>query len=102
MTALQYNVSQLLKSGVGTTREYDFALDEPLDLEGIQAHDVRGRVKFTLTNFGVIAAGEADAEIDQTCARCLEPFRMPSHVTFEDEFRPTIDIATGLPARTPE
>ena len=101
MTA-QFNVSQLLKAGIGQVRTYDFDLEDPLDLEGAVATGVRGSVKFTLTNFGILAAVRAHAEIDLTCARCLEPFRTPMDVQFEEEYRPVIDIATGLPSRLPE
>ena len=51
--ALQFNVSQLLKSGIGEIREYDFQAEEPIDLEDGVASNVRGHVKFTLTNFGI-------------------------------------------------
>lgn len=98
MTSLQFNVAQLLKSLVGTTRSYDFELDGPLQLDDTVAYDVRGRVKFTLTNFSILAHGAASALLELTCARCLESFRTPVEVQFDEEFEPSIDIATGLPA----
>jgi uncharacterized protein len=99
--ALQYNVSQLLKSTVGETRSYDFDSERPIDLEGAVARDVHGHVKFTLTNFGIIAAGEAAATLELSCARCLEPFVTPIDVSFEEEYQPIIDIETGLPSSAP-
>ncbi len=101
MSSLQYNVSQLLKSDVGSTRSYDYEADAPLDLDESVAHDITGHVKFTLTNFGILAAVEADAVLDLTCARCVEPFQMPIRISFEEEYQPLIDIATGLPSTTP-
>lgn len=100
-TSLQYNVSQLLKGDVGEKRIYSFETDEVLDLDGNKAHQVHGTVKFTLTNFGVIAAVEAGATLDLTCARCLESFRLPVDVSFEDEYQPVIDIHSGLPSTAP-
>ena len=91
--ALQFNVSQLLKSGIGEIREYDFQAEEPIDLEDGVASNVRGHVKFTLTNFGIIANAHAAAQLHLTCARCLEPFGSPNEVDFEEEYQPLIDIA---------
>jgi uncharacterized protein len=100
MTA-HFNVSQLLKSGIGQSRTYDFEIEEPLDLDGAVATGVHGTVKLTLTNFGILAAVKAHAEVDLTCARCLEPFRTSMDVEFNEEYRPVIDIATGLPSQLP-
>jgi uncharacterized protein len=101
MSSLQYNVSQLLKSDVGSRRGYDFESDEPMDLDDSTARNIRGHVKFTLTNFGIVAAVEAHALLELTCARCLESFETPTVVRFEEEYQPLIDIATGMPSTTP-
>jgi uncharacterized protein len=99
--SLQYNVAQLLKSEVGTTRSYDFEADEPIDLDDGNADAICGHVKLTLTNFGIVASAESDAVLHLTCARCLESFDWPTHVKFEDEYQPIIDITTGLPSTAP-
>lgn len=97
--SLQFNVSQLLKSSVGGTRSYDFDGDAPIDLDGSSVADqIAGHAKFTLTNFGILAHVDAQASISLTCARCLEPFRSDVAVDFEEEYEPSIDIETGLPA----
>lgn len=102
MSAFQFNVSQLLKSGIGTTREYDFASEEPFDLDdGVASHDLRGHVRFTLTNFSILAAVQVRAILDLVCARCLEPFPTPTTVSFEEEYQPEIDVTTGLPSTAP-
>src|SRR5579872_3070096 len=99
--SLQFNVSQLLKAGAGQTREYDFHSDAPIDLEDGVASNISGHAKFILTNFGIIATGRASALLHLTCARCLEPFQGPTEITFEEEYRPSIDISTGLPSALP-
>lgn len=99
--SLQYNVSQFLKSDIGDTRTYEFESDEPLDLDEAVATNITGRVKFMLTNFGILAAAEAHAVLHLTCARCVEPFDMPTDVAFEDEYQPSIDVTSGLPSTTP-
>jgi len=99
--SLQYNVAQLLKSEVGATRTYEFESNEPIDLDDGRATGIRGHVKFTQTNFGIVADVHADAMLHLTCARCLEPLDTPTSVHFEDEYQPVIDIATGLPSTAP-
>lgn len=96
--SVQFNASQLLQSAFGANRSYDFVDDEPIDLDGAVARDIRGHVKFTHTNFGIMAQVEASALIETTCARCLEPFEARKSVSFTEEYRPTIDIATGQPS----
>lgn len=97
---LQFNIAQLLKSDVGDTRSYDLSADE-LNLDGSVARDISGSVKFTVTGFGILASGHAHATLDLVCARCLEPFRAPADVSFDEEFQPEIDISTGLPSHMP-
>ncbi len=99
--SLHYNVAQFLKSEVGQTRSYDFESPLPIDLDGILASDIRGHVKFSLTNFSILADVEADAMLHLTCARCLEPCQDPVHIEFVEEYLPTIDIATGQPSPAP-
>ncbi|HZU14691.1 MAG TPA: DUF177 domain-containing protein [Chloroflexota bacterium] len=94
---VQFNVSQLLQDPFGATRSYDLT-EDAIDLDDSVARDVRGHVKFTHTNFGIMAQVEADAEMDLTCARCLEQFQGGEHVAFTEEYRPTIDILTGQPS----
>lgn len=101
METLQYNVSQLLKSDVGTTRSYDLESDEHMDLDDGGATAIRGRLKVTLTNFGILASVEATADLELTCARCLETFDLPADIKFQEEYQPLIDVATGLPSTTP-
>jgi len=99
--SLLFNVSQLLKSDVGQLRRYDFQADGTLDLGDSEASDVQGHARFMLTNFGLIADIHAEALVHSTCARCLEPFSQPTTVDFEEEYRPVVDISTGLPAGVP-
>jgi uncharacterized protein len=100
--SLLFNVSQLLKSEIGQTRTYEFESDEPLDLGDWTATGISGRVRFTLTNFGIIAAIHAGATLHLVCARCLEPFDTTTEVDFVEEYVPSIDILTGLPSTAPK
>jgi uncharacterized protein len=100
--SLQFNISQLLKLGVGFTREYPISSDDSIVLsDEATATDVRGSARFMVTNYEVIASGHATATLQQTCARCIEPFEAKSSIEFNEEYQPTIDITTGLPSREP-
>jgi uncharacterized protein len=100
-TSLLFNVSGLLKSEIGQFRSYDFEFAGPLELEDGTADDIHGQVKFMLTNFGVLAHIHADGLLHLTCSRCLSEFATRVETDFEEEFVPSIDIQTGLPAKTP-
>lgn len=95
--SLQFNVSQLLKAGIGSSRSYELSEDGPLLLDDTEASNIHGNVKFILTNFGIMATVDADASLHLNCARCLEDFVTNASVDFTEEYRPSIDIATGLP-----
>jgi uncharacterized protein len=96
---IDVNVSQLLKSQVGTTREYE--VDEQADIGDGQAA-VRGTVVLLRTGRGILVTGKMRTEIQPTCARCLGQFRQPRTLDLEEEYFPTIDVETGAPVPVPE
>lgn len=90
------HVAQFLKETVGATRQRAIELDRlPLD-DGLVARDVETDVRLTRIPAGVLATGTARATVELTCMRCLEPFNPDLRVEYADEFRPTIDIHTGV------
>lgn len=99
MDAMLFNVAQLMKSAVGTSLHVDFKetddvrLDDDLKVVG----PITGHARMRRTNQGLLIDGWADLTLELTCTRCLKSFQQPMHVTFEELFFPTIDIATGLP-----
>lgn len=95
----EINVAQLLKSVIGTTREYDIEETEKI---GEGSSMVRGRVNMLRTNRGILVTGRFNTDIDLTCARCLSRFRQPLQLDIEEEYFPTIDIASGAPAEVPD
>ncbi|MGH2442024.1 MAG: YceD family protein [Chloroflexota bacterium] len=100
--ALQYNVAQFLKTDVGHVTTFDFQSDALMELdEAAVAGAIRGHAKFILTNLEILAQVDASAILHLTCARCLEPFRTPVTVDFEEEFQPSVDILTGSPLSAP-
>lgn len=90
---MQYNVAQLLKQPIGTTRTYRF--DERLvPVDGLPRRAVAS-VLLTRTNRGILAQGTARVEVHCQCSRCLEEFDTELEFAFEEEYLPTRDIATG-------
>lgn len=96
------NVAQLLKEQVGASRLYDLSLDWfALDVD-LMASRIRGQVRLTRIAGGILASGEVDGIGHVECVRCLDIYEQPFHATFDQEFRPTIDIRTGTPIDPPD
>ena len=91
---LQINVSQLLKSFVGTTRDY--MINETVDIAG-DGHPVRGELRLLRTHRGILAKGVLQTEVELTCGRCLTPFSQAVSLTMEDEYIPAVDVTSGAP-----
>lgn len=98
MDAMLFNVAQLMKSAVGASFVTDFqedevALDDDLKVVG----PILGHVRMRRTNQGLLVDGWVDLALELSCTRCLKDFEQPMHVTFEEQFYPTVDIVTGMP-----
>ena len=91
---LSFNVAQLEKGLIGSTRDYQ--IDDRLTVEG-QEITVKGAVKFTKTNRSVLVAANLKTAMPLECCRCLNQFECPLEVRFEEEFFPTLDVTSGVP-----
>ena len=96
---VQFNVSQLLKSPLGSIRKYE--VDDEVNI-GEDTSRVRGEVTLLRTNRGILVTGKLKTELGLTCSRCLAEFRQPVTLDIEEEFFPTIDILTGSSVTPPE
>jgi uncharacterized protein len=93
---MRFNVAQLLKEPVGSTRKYHLAEDiQDLGGEVKLTHPIEGAIRLIHTIEGVLVSGQLHTEVELTCSRCLESFSTVIDFTLEEEFRPTIDINTG-------
>lgn len=93
---MQINVSQLLQEPIGATREYD--IDTEVDLlDDGNKYGVRGDCKLMRTRRGILVKCGFKTEVELTCGRCVSRFRQPLKIKFEEEFLPTIDVASGMP-----
>jgi DUF177 domain-containing protein len=93
-----YNVAQLMKAPVGTTQvndfhEEDFQADDSIRVIG----PLDGHVRMRRTNQGLLVDGRVDLMLQLECDRCLKVFEQPMHLTFEEQFYPTVDVVSGLP-----
>lgn len=93
-----YNVAQLMKAPVGTTQvndfhEEDFQADDDIHVVG----PLDGHVRMRRTNQGLLVDGRVDLTLQLECSRCLKVFEQPMHITFEEQFYPTVDVVSGLP-----
>ncbi|MGH2418322.1 MAG: YceD family protein [Candidatus Limnocylindria bacterium] len=103
MTA--FNVAGLLREPPGSVRAYRLrdryiSLGSDVELAG----PVDGDLRLQRTNRGILVRGGLDAPVRRTCARCLEAFVEPVHVTVSEEYLPSIDPESGraLPEPPPD
>ena len=93
---MQFSVSQLLKSTIGTARNY--VVDETADIAGDGVcRRVQGEISLMHTDRGILARGTLHTEIEITCSRCLVPFSCPLTLDIEEEYFPAVDVVSGVP-----
>lgn len=95
------NVAQLMKEDVGAYRTYDVALDWFALDEDIMARDVTARVRLTRIGDGLLATGTVAGTAILECVRCLEMYDQPFTAEFDHEYRPSIDVRSGIPVAQP-
>jgi uncharacterized protein len=95
---LAWNVAGLLAEDPGAQRTYrvdgakvdlgdDLRLGDP----------VTGGVRLVRTNRGILATTELDAALALECSRCLRDVAFPVSLRFQEEYLPSLDLATGRP-----
>ena len=95
---LLINVAGLLGDAVGSTRVVEIAdATVPLPDDLTLTEPISGRVRLTHENRGIIADARLRTALAGECARCLRPLSTPIEITLEEEYLPTIDLATGRP-----
>jgi len=100
---LAHNVSELLKSPLGSTRQV--MIDEPSPRFGPELRitsPARGTARLLRTQNGVVARAQFATSVELECSRCLEPLEREITVDVEEEFRPSVHIVTGAPFDAPE
>ena len=96
LTDTTINVVDYFKSdAMGRTRRY--ILDVPaLELDrDLVARDVHAEFRLLRVGAGVLAEGIVRADVELECVRTLDHLSAAREAEFAEQFRPTIDLATG-------
>lgn len=93
---MQFNVAQLLKERIGSSRDYEVDGAVNLTDDG-GSSPVHGRVQLTRTDRGILVKATVNTEIEVACGRCLALFRQALALDFEEEYFPTVDVISGVP-----
>ncbi|MFC1871641.1 DUF177 domain-containing protein [Chloroflexota bacterium] len=97
---MQINVSQLLKSDIGSIR--GFEVSGVVDITGGGAGSVvSGAVRLMRTDRGILVAGTINTQAEVICSRCLVTFSCPLALNFEEEYFPVLDVVSGIPVAVP-
>ncbi len=81
---LRLNVGFLLKSPIGTYRDFDFEYDKMRLGEDLTVDGFAGTARFDRTPQGLLLQGNFKAATDLECVRCLDPFTQPMNWSFTD------------------
>lgn len=111
---MQYNVAQLLKEPMGSTRSFRVEAVPNCDADPQPPHrpragygatfsveelslaaDVSGSVRMLRTHRGVLVNAELEIKSVVTCSRCVNDLGRVSTLHIEEEFFPAIDLHTG-------
>jgi uncharacterized protein len=100
---MRFNVSQLLKAPIGTTRHYTLdedigEIDGELSIRG----SLSGPVHMLRTAEGVLVTGKLSTQVELECVRCLDRFNSPLQLEIEEEFRPSVDVLSGASLPRPD
>ena len=96
---MQYNVSQLLLEPTGSTRSFPVSMtEEKLPDSPPPNSGTQGSVRMLRTHRGILVRARLNVESSLNCSRCLSDYRRASCLEIEEEFLPTVDLATGRPA----
>lgn len=96
-----WNVAGLLGDAAGAGRDYEIdgaTIDLGEDLR--LAAPIAGHVRLARTNRGILAGAELRAALALECSRCLREIAVPVDIEVEEEYLPSIDLATGHPLPT--
>ncbi|MCR4406522.1 MAG: DUF177 domain-containing protein [Anaerolineae bacterium] len=85
---MRINISRLLQEPWGSLRKYD--LDEgSLRLgDDLEVDFLRGTLRLTHTNEGILVQGKLTTQVTLECVRCLEPFAYRLSVNLTERFLP--------------
>jgi uncharacterized protein len=81
---LRLNVGFLLKSPIGTSRDFLFDHEEMPFGDDVVVRAFIGSARFDRTPQGLLLQGKFEGLTNLECVRCLEPFSQPLYWSFTD------------------
>ena len=81
---LRLNVGFLIKSPIGTRRDFDFDYEKMRLGEDLTVADFTGTATFDRTQQGLLLQGKFSAAAELDCVRCLETFSQSLNWSFSD------------------
>jgi Predicted metal-binding, possibly nucleic acid-binding protein len=98
-----WNVAGLLGEPPGAERT-DRVEGASIDLgDGLRlAEPIDGHVRLVRTNRGILANANLHTALALECSRCLREISVPVDVRLQEEYLPSLDVATGRPLLTSE
>jgi DUF177 domain-containing protein len=90
---IRFDVSTLIRSRLGST--LSFAMNTgPQRLTDLDVDFLRGTIRVTRVQAGLLVQGEVETQLRLGCVRCLDAFSLPTVLEIEETFR--------LPASKPK
>jgi len=90
---MYYNVAQLLKEPIGSTRAHNldefFVIDENIKV------GANGSVVLVKTHSGVWCRVNVVCNMEAYCSRCLDDVLYSINIDLDEEYLPTVDITNG-------
>ena len=96
---MRINVSQQLKSSIGSIRNYE--VSEVVSIAGGDSM-VEGKVTLVRTDRGILTEATLHTEVEVTCSRCLSLFDYPLTLSIGEEYFPITDVVSGISLSLPE
>jgi DUF177 domain-containing protein len=97
--AMLFNVSGLIQEGIGATRRHE--VEGVLESEERPPEPVTGVAELLRTKDGVLVRAKLRLVEPEVCSRCVKPLEETLAIEFEEEFRTTVDVRSGMPAEEP-
>ena len=82
-------ISALMQEPIGESREYGFIGEIVADA------NINCEAELMRTDVGILVTATCASKQEHTCSLCLKPYTHKMQFSFEEEFYPVIDIATG-------
>ena len=100
--AIRYNVSMLLREGIGATRDYEVANRVLIDEDEPRHEEVIGRATLLRTEQGVLVTAHLQGVERGLCSRCLQGMEISLRMEIEEEFIVIADAETDDGVSPPE